>query len=136
MSFPVQPSGPAAHVDALNAPISLGEVLAGLQNLHNGRATGVQGLPAELFRYAKDERAPGMSPPENVLAPALVAVLNSAFVAGQVPPYVNGSLITPVHKKGSKVDTLNYRPIAVTEPIMRLYAGILNARILKYTRGG
>ena len=135
LSFPVQPSAPVAHVDALNAPISLGEVLAGLKSLHNGRATGVQGLPAELFRYAKDERAPGMPPPENVLAPALVAVLNSAFVAGQVPPSVNGSLITPVHKKGSKLDMLNYRPIAVTEPIMRLYAGILNARILKYTEG-
>ena len=132
-SFPVQPSPPVAHADALNAPISLGEVLVGLRKLHNGRATGMQGLPAELFRYAKDVQESGMPPPEHVLAPALVAVLNSAFVAGRVPASVNGSLITPVHKKGSKLDTLNYRPIAVTEPLMRLYASILNARVLKYT---
>ncbi|EIE21498.1 hypothetical protein COCSUDRAFT_56712 [Coccomyxa subellipsoidea C-169] len=51
--------------------------------LQNGRATGVHGLPAELFRYAKNEKEPGMPPPENILGPALVAVLNSAFVAGQ-----------------------------------------------------
>ncbi len=63
-----------------------------------------------------------MPPPENLLAPAFVAVLNSAFAAGQVPPFVNRSLITPVHKKGSKLDALNYRPIDVTEPIMRRYA--------------
>jgi hypothetical protein len=74
-----------------------------------------------------------MPPLAHILAPVLVDVLNSAFVAGHVPAAVNGSLITPVHKKGSKVDTANYRPIAVTEPIMRLYAGILNARLLKYT---
>ena len=100
-SFPVQPSPPVAHADALNAPISLGEVLVGLQKLHNGRATGMQGLPAELFRYAKDTQKSGIPPPEHVLAPALVAVLNSTFVAGRVPASANGSLITPVHKKGS-----------------------------------
>lgn len=133
LSFPVQP--PAAGAAALNAQISLEEVLAGLKKLQNGRAIGVQGLPAELLRYAKVEQEPGMPPPANVLAPVLVDVLNSAFLAGRVPASVNGSLITPVHKKGSKLDTLNYRPIAVTEPIMRLYASILNSRILLFTEG-
>ena len=67
------------------------------------------------------------------LAPVLTAVLNAAFQSGSIPPDINGGLVTPVFKKGDPLDTGNYRPIAVTEPIMRLYAGILNARVVSFT---
>ncbi len=69
----------------------------------------------------------------HVLAHVLVKVLNAAFQAGRVPQLANSSLITPVFKRGDPLDTSNYRPIAVTTPIMRLYAGILNARFLEFT---
>ena len=68
-----------------------------------------------------------------MLLPAVTATLQAAFRAGQVPKEYNGGLITPVFKKGASLDTSNYRPIAVTQPLMRLYAGILNARLLAYT---
>jgi hypothetical protein len=68
-----------------------------------------------------------------VLAPVLAAALNSAFHAGAVPQAVNHSLVTAGFKRGDPADTANYRPIAVTEPIMRLYADILNRRLLTFT---
>ena len=55
-----------------------------------------------------------------------------AFSTGAVPAPLNCSLITPVFKKGDPFDTANYRPIAVTPPVMRLYAGILNKRLMTY----
>ena len=69
----------------------------------------------------------------HALLPAITAVLNAAFCSGFVPPKYNGGLVSPVFKKGDGLDLGNYRPIAVTEAILRLFAGILNARILKYT---
>lgn len=93
----------------------------------------MQGLPAELLRYAKLEQEDNADPSVNVLVPALTKVLNAAFIGGVVPPAANVGLVTPVFKKGDPHDTANYRPITVTEPIMRLYAGILNARLLDYT---
>ena len=54
-------------------------------------------------------------------------------MTGRVPASFNGSLVTPIFKRGDKLDPSNYRPIGVTEPIMRLYANILNARILAFT---
>ena len=129
-AYPQQPLEPAS---CLNVAISEEEVQAGLIGLHNGRAKGVQGLPSELFRYAKLEADLEEPPPVHVLAPILTAVLNAAFQAGVVPSQVNGGLVTPVFKKGDPLCTDNYRPIAVTEPIMRLYASILNARLVKFT---
>ena len=127
---------PANHeqVAGLNAPISLGEGLEGLQKLHNGRAKGPQGLPSELLRYAKLDSKAGAPPPNHVLAHALVDVLNCAFREGRIPSAVSGSLVTPVFKRGDSGDPANYRPIAVTDAIMRLYANILNTRIVTSQR--
>ena len=50
-----------------------------------------------------------------------------------MPKDYNGGLVTPVFKEGASLNAGNYRPIAVTEPILRLYANILNARLLGYT---
>ena len=129
VAYPQQP-----HADALNVPISLQEVLDGLHKLHNGRSTGSLGIPAELYRYAHAPASSGEAPPQHLLAPTLTKVLNSMFQSGTVPACVNEGLVTPVFKKGDPFDTANYRPIAVTDPLMRLYAVILNARLQSYTQ--
>jgi hypothetical protein len=55
------------------------------------------------------------------------------FRAGAVPPQFNCGVVTPIYKRGERVDTENYRPIAVLHPVLRLYAGLLNKRLLQYT---
>ena len=126
-SYPVHLPASPCLLEALHAPISLGEVQRGLQHLHNGRACGRDGLPAELLLYAKVDSSP------HVLAPVLMDVFNAAFVVGKVPACLQYALVTPVHKKGDKLNTENYRPIAVTDSVMRLYASILNARLVSFT---
>ena len=132
VAYPSHPSEPAA---VLNAPISISEVHAALSQLHNGRAHGPAGLPAELLRYAQPASQPGQAgqPQPHVLAPALAAVLDSMFQAGHVPAEFNLSLVTPVFKRGDLRSTANYRAITVAEPVMRLYAAMLNQRLLQYT---
>ena len=129
-SYPHHPQDPA---DESNASITLTEVSNGLHKLHNGRAQGPQGYPAELLRYSQKEQRVDAPPSGHVLAPLLVTVLNAAFHSGQLPRSSNGSLITPVFKSGDPLDTNQYRPIAVTDAIARLYAGIINTRLLDFT---
>ena len=129
-AYPQCPSGAAA---ALNTPITNAEVEDGLARLHNGRAKGFQGFSSEFLRYAKHASKHGEAPPQHVLLPAIAATLNAAFQNGHVPKEYNGGLVTPVFKEGASLHAGNYRPIAVTEPILRLYANILNARLLGYT---
>ena len=54
------------------------------------------------------------------------------MTSGHAPSSVNLALVTPCHKRGSKDDPNNFRPIAVTHPLMRLY-GLLNTRLIQYT---
>ena len=68
-----------------------------------------------------------------MLAPILTAFLNACFVQGRLPACVSSALVTPVHKKGAVADTANYRPIAVGEPLYRLYTIILNARLVAWS---
>ena len=127
------PAHPQQPAQILNVEISTAEIQTALAQLHNGRAHGSAGLPAELLRYAQPAAQPGQQQPGHILVPVLTAAVNSMFRTGNVPAAFNLSLVTPVFKRGDQRSTANYRPIAVAEPIMRLYASILNQRILAYT---
>lgn len=118
---------------SLNVPLTSAEVQAALRTLHNGRSAGVSGLPAELLRYAIGLPDSTGEPQPHILLPALTAVLNSMFQSGEVPAALNVSLVTPVYKRGPAAEPGNYRPIAVGEPLLRLYASILNRRVVQLT---
>ena len=45
----------------------------------------------------------------------------------------NMNLITPLHKGKDPLETSKYRPIVVSHPLLKLYAGILNARLIEFT---
>jgi len=61
------------------------------------------------------------------------AMFNEAYSSGKVPIQWQTALITPIFKHGDASDSANYRPIAVGEPLCRLYANILNHRLTQYT---
>jgi len=63
------------------------------------------------------------------LAPTLL----NLFMLSQVPDFASLAPVTPIFRKGETNDTENYRPLAATEPILRLYANILNARVISLT---
>ena len=63
-----------------------------------------------------------------VLAPLL-----TCFRAGALPPCISSALVTPIHKKGCTLDAANSRPIAVGEPLYRLYTIILNKRLVGWS---
>ena len=128
------PTGAQQLASGLNDAITSGEVQAALPLLNNGRSCAKSGWPAELLRYAYKEvtMEDGKVSKLYVLAPILAALLDSAFQSGTLPDAVKSSLITPVFKKGDKFDPSNYRPIAVGEPLCRLYAAILNSRIVNW----
>ena len=66
------------------------------------------------------------------MAGHLAHLLSLAFLQGRVPQSWNTSLVTPVFKKGDKNDKGNYRPISVGDCYAKLYAAVLNARVMRW----
>jgi hypothetical protein len=113
---------------------TLVEVEQGLIKLKDGRSYGFQGYPAELLQKAQRPLEQDGTLNSHVLAPTLLAVLNGMFVSGSIPKGHNVLKVTPVLKDSGKsvLDPTNYRPIAVPEPVMRLYATLLNDRLVDH----
>ena len=120
---------------ALDADITEREVELALPKLSNGKAVGGAGWPAELLRYAAHyvTMEDGSRHKVWVLAPLLTRFLNRCLRAGVLPPCISSALVTPIHKKGCTLDAANYRPIAVGEPLYRLYTIILNKRLVGWS---
>lgn len=113
----------------LNERVTQDEVETALYKLHNGRAKSPQWASRQSFNTIPSYPARKANP--SLSTPILTSLIDGLFYRGIVP--INGSLITPVYKTGDPFDTAHYRPIAVIEPIMRMYAGILNAGLMHYT---
>ncbi|DBB05821.1 TPA: hypothetical protein ACH3X3_009834 [Trebouxia sp. C0006] len=125
-----QPPAPATSLDQ---PLTQAEIEVALQKLHNGRSGALLGYTSELLRYAKLTATDEDPAPEHLLVPCLQLLFNTAFSTGSVPQSWKTSLVTPIFKKGDATDTANYRPIAVGEPLSRLYASILVQRLVHFT---
>ena len=95
--FPVRPTAPCS---SLNALITHDELVNTLTKQHTGKASGPSGLISELFRYARLTPTKEVPNPPYLLNQGLLALLNSAFTMGYVPPAVNVSLVTPIFKRG------------------------------------
>ena len=127
-------SPPAADGNALAAAITREEVLIALHVLKNYKACGTGGCPSELLKYAllPDDDPDVPLPDELDVASHLAHLLNIVFEAGEVPTDWNTVLVSPIFKKGDKGDTRNYRPIAVSDCFEKLYASVLNARLVQW----
>ncbi len=131
MPPPHQPQPTPANT--LNTPITAEEISLGLQRLHNGRAGALQGYSSEFLRYAKPLPTPESPAAPNLIIPCIQAMFNEAYGSGKVPIQWQTALITPIFKHGDALDPASYRPMAVGEPLCRLYANILNHRLTQYT---
>jgi hypothetical protein len=118
----------------LEIPFTLVEVESAILSMKSGRVPGLSGYPSEFLRFAQKpwSREAGAQP--HLMVPPLTAILNAMLTSGVIPADNNILTVTPVLKdpSGSLLDTSNYRPIAVQEPLIRLYASLLNNRLVKY----
>ena len=62
----------------------------------------------------------------------LVRFFNLSIQSGCIPEQWKTSIISPIHKKGSKSAATNYRPISLTSILCRILETIIKDRIIKH----
>ena len=131
VAYPVQMS---TEAQPLNEPFSVEEIEEGLAALKNGKAPGFFGYPAELLKYAQKLPRQNGVPYPHILSELVRELINGLFRQGRIPLMHNVSTVVPTLKdsKANILDTGNYRPLAVPEPLMKLYAILIEKRLTKH----
>ena len=101
--------------------ISYRKVCRALLALETNKAHGPDGIPAKFLKEFADE-----------LAPVLCRLFRLILTTSNYPSPWKHALAQPVPKKGDRSDPSNYRPIALTSTIAKVFESLLNAHFLKH----
>jgi hypothetical protein len=101
-----------------NDPITVREVRDAIFKTKNGKSSGVDELPYEVFR-------------NDTAVSFLHVFYNVCFQNGSIPAMWGQGIITPIHKPGSadSRDPMSYRGITLAPTMYKLYCHILNHRM-------
>lgn len=97
------------------------DVRTELQSLDVRKASGPDGIPAVVLKKCAAE-----------LCPVLTRLYRLSYNSGLVPLSWREANVQPVPKKGDRSDPANYRPIAVTSVIAKVFERIINTQLIRY----
>ena len=101
--------------------ISYEDVVSALSELDTRKAYGPDGVPPVVLKSCARE-----------LAPCLESLFCLCLSTGSYPSCWKRALIQPVPKKGDPSLPSNYRPIALTSVLSKVFESILNGKIWKH----
>ena len=102
----------------LNAKVSEDEVTTAINSLKCGKATGIDGIPAEFLKYSP-----------KMLIEILVNLFNAILSSGCFPLQWATGLIVPIFKKGGREEPGNYRGISLISVMCKVFSGVLLNRL-------
>lgn len=92
-----------------------------INDLNVRKGNRVNDIPAKVIKLSGE-----------VISPFLSDIFNRCMSQGCYPDQLKIAHVIPIHKKGSKVDCSNFRPISLLCNFNRLFEKILYDRIYKY----
>ena len=104
----------------INRDFTLADITKAVKSLKGGKAVGIDHIPNEFIMNG------GVKFWE-----LLTLLYNKVKKSGSFPPGWNKGRVTLVHKKGSKEELTNYRPLTVIVSLSGLYSRLLNERLTR-----
>ena len=105
-------------VDEIDSLISLKEIQDAISVSKKNKAAGLDGLVNEMLKAGA-----------SILLPYLHKLFNAIFTSGIFPNSWRTNTLSPLHKKGDTYTTGNYRGIAVSSCVSKLFLSILQKRL-------
>ena len=101
--------------------ISARKVRRVLRSLKTNKASGPDGIPPRFRKEFADE-----------LAPVLCRLFRLILISCTYPSSWKHALVQPVPKKGDCSNPSNYRPIALTSTVAKVFETLLNSHFIKH----
>ena len=106
----------------LNEPITNSEIMKSVNQLKTNKSAGIDRISNEMIKHATPD----------VIA-TIKNIFNIFLDKAAIPQSWCQGLITPIYKKGNKMDPGNYRGICVANAMLKLLCIILNNRLTNYS---
>ena len=102
--------------------LSCESIVAAINEIPNDSAPGPDGIPVVLLKNCAAE-----------LAVPIKAIWSESILLQTVPKFYKQTCVSPLYKsKGSRAEAINYRPIALTSHIMKIYERILRLHMVNF----
>ena len=108
-----------------NHTVTEEDIKEAIDELRNNAASGADGFPAILLKQCRD-----------ALAKPLQIFWNKCMECSHIPERLKFSIIPPLYKGGSKSDPANYRPVALTSHLIKIYEKTIRKKFTYYFHGG
>lgn len=102
-------------------PVCKNDLIRHISSLKNNSSPGFDGISAKMIKQTHLE----------ILVP-LEHIINQIFITGTVPSDFKTSVVTPVHKSGSKTSIENYRPISLINNFAKIFEKCLKEKLISY----
>ena len=125
-SLPCNNISPIKYVNSCNLksfylfPVSINECINLISDLKITKSE-VHKIPVKIFKSLKE-----------ILAYPISKLLNLSFKYGKFPKCMKQARLTPIFKKGDKLNANNYRPIASLPYLSKIIERCITNRILKF----
>ena len=102
-------------------PVSEKEIMSVIGNISTRKAVGPNSVPNLILKEFKDK-----------LKTPITIIINISFLTGKFPKQCKTANITPILKKGNKLDSSNYRPISLLPNISKILEKVMYLRLSKF----
>ena len=97
------------------------ELADAMNELSPNAAPGPDGFPAILLKRCR-----------NALSSPLAKIWRNSLKQGEIPEVCKSAFITPIHKGKSKAVPKNYRPVALTSHLIKVFEKVIRKKIVQF----
>jgi hypothetical protein len=124
-------------IDNISIKITYSDVRKAIKELANNKATGLDEIPAEVYKVLADLNEKKSKDEEekedNTFITALMLCFNAYMLnSTPIPDSWRTSVMILLYKGGDKLDIANFRPITLISVMYKTYANILAKRLSQF----
>ena len=97
------------------------DIIEAIEELKHNSAAGPDQFPANLLYQCR-----------HVLATPLCMIWRESLNTGRIPPLCKFANIIPIHKGKSKAEAKNYRPVALTSLLIKIFEKVIRKNIVSF----
>ena len=102
-------------------PTDKNEISFIISSLDSYKSSGPNSIPVKILKLLKND-----------ISQQLSDIFNMSFLTGQFPSVLKIAKVIPIHKKQSKVDYANYRPISLLSNIEKIIEKLMYKRLSNF----